>query len=71
MPKSITLIPKATIARILQNAGAKRVSQGAADALTEVMMDLAKDIAEQAVKVSKHAGRKTVHEEDIKMAVKQ
>ena len=71
MPKSITIIPKATMARILQNSGAKRVSEEAADALTEAMIGIAKGIAEQAVKISRHAGRKTVHEEDINMAVKQ
>ncbi len=69
--KRTTLLPKAPMARILVNAGAKRVSQDAADSFTEVLTDLAEEIARQAVKIANHAGRKTVQEGDIKLAAKQ
>lgn len=61
-------IPKAPAARILMNAGAKRVSASAAQAFSEVIHDIALKISEQAVRIAKHSGRKTVHEGDIKLA---
>ena len=69
-PKRTTTIPKAPFGRILMNAGAKRVSAEAIDALTDVMEDYAEKVGTQAVKIAKHSGRKTVHEGDIKLAVK-
>jgi histone H3/H4 len=68
IPKRITTIPKAPTGRILLSAGAKRVSQDAMDALTEVLTERALDIARQAVRIAQHSGRKTVHESDIKLA---
>ena len=66
-----TIIPKAPLGRILMNSGAKRVSQSALDAFCEIMEDIAKDIGTQANKIAKHAGRKTIHGDDIKLAAKQ
>ena len=71
MARNKTVIPRAPCARILMNAGAKRVSAPAMEAFSDVLEDLARDMAAQAVKVSKHAGRKTVQEEDIKLASKR
>ncbi len=68
--RKISVIPRAPVARILMKAGAKRVSAEAADAFAEVITNLTEEIAIQAAKVAKHAGRKTVNEEDIKIAVK-
>jgi histone H3/H4 len=70
MGKRATAIPKAPLTRILMNAGAKRVSAGAVDAFTEVLEDIGKDIAEQALKIAHHSGRKTIHDGDIKLARK-
>ncbi|MBS3136923.1 histone family protein [Candidatus Woesearchaeota archaeon] len=67
----MSIIPRAPVARILMKAGAKRVSADAADAFAEVIQQITENIAEQAAKVSRHAGRKTVNEEDIKIAAKQ
>jgi len=69
--RKTSIIPKATVARILMKAGAKRVSADAVDAFTDVIMDLTENIAVQASRISKHAGRKTVNEDDIKIAAKQ
>lgn len=63
-------IPKASVARILLKAGAKRVSSDAVDTFTEVITDIALKISSRANDIAKHAGRKTVHEGDIKLAVK-
>ena len=62
------LIPKAPIARLIFKAGAARVSDSAAVALTEILEDMALDIGAHAVQISKHAGRKTVNKGDVELA---
>lgn len=68
--RNTNIIPKAPVARILQEAGAKRVSADAVDAFADVIQEIAEDIATQAARISKHSGRKTVQEGDIKLAAK-
>ncbi len=70
MAKRTSSIPKAPSGRILMNAGAKRVSSDAMETFSEVMTDIAEDISEQAVRIAKHSGRKTVQEGDVKLASK-
>ena len=65
------IIPKAPLGRILMKAGAKRVSQGALDAFNDTLTDAARELCEQAVRIAKHSGRKTVHEGDIKLAARK
>ena len=69
--KRSTIIPKAPLARIMTQSGAKRISSDALDVLVEVLEDKAMEIAAQAVKISKHAGRKTVNDGDIRLAVRK
>ncbi|MBR9691867.1 histone family protein [Candidatus Woesearchaeota archaeon] len=64
-------IPKAPVARILMNAGAKRVSAGAAETFADILYELALKIGEKAAMIAKHSGRKTVHEGDVKLAVRR
>ena len=71
MAKRPNIIPKAPLARVLMGAGAKRVSAGAVEAFADVLEDKTEKIAAQAAKIAKHSGRKTVHEEDVKLAAKQ
>lgn len=63
-------IPLATMERILKNAGAERVSDKAKAAMKSVLEEIADDIAQQAIKFSMHAGRRTIKAEDIKLAAK-
>jgi len=71
MARKITIIPRAPFGRILIKAGAKRVSSDAIDTFTEILTEMTEKIATQAAKISKHSGRKTVHEGDVKLAAKQ
>lgn len=66
--KSITLIPIAPVERILNEVGAKRVSAAGAGKMAQELSEIALQIAESAVKIAKHSGRKTVKARDIKLA---
>ena len=70
MPRKRSVIASAPMAEILKQAGAERVSEPAAQAMAAVIKDVAFDIAKDAVKFAKHAGRKTVKREDIELARK-
>ena len=64
------VIPRATVARLLEKAGAHRVSADAVEAFAEVILNAAEDISAQAARIAKHSGRKTVKEEDIRLAAR-
>jgi len=54
----------------LKKAGAKRVSDEPANELRRIIEELADSIANSAVDMTSHAGRKTVKGEDVKLASK-
>ncbi|MAG38481.1 histone [Candidatus Woesearchaeota archaeon] len=61
-------IPLAAMERLMKKAGAQRVSEEAKEALRDVLEEFTNEVSEEAIKFAKHAGRKTVKAEDIKLA---
>ncbi len=58
----------ARVEKIIRNAGAQRVSADAIEKLNEVLTEYGLQISKYAVELAKHSGRKTVKENDIKLA---
>ncbi len=64
-------LPIAPIGRIIKNAGGQRISQDAEKTLEKVLEQWGEKVSRQAVKLAKHAGRKTIKAADIELAVKE
>lgn len=69
-PSKRKLLPLAAMEKILKLSGAERVSDKAKEALKDMIEDIASEIAENAVKLAVHSGRKTVKAGDVKLAAK-
>ena len=63
-------LPLAAMERLLKRMGAERVSEDAKEALRDVLEEYAEKIGSEAKSLAKHARRKTVRAEDIRLAVK-
>lgn len=64
------VFPLSAMKRLLRRGGDKRVSRSAAIELSAVLESIGGNIAEQAVRLAKNRGVKTVSEKDIRRAVK-
>jgi len=62
------ILPKLPFERILKKVGAKRVSQDTLDEFATIMEEKLTTIAKEAVALAKHAGRKTLIGEDIRLS---
>ncbi len=63
-------LPVLAFKRIIRQTGA-RASEGAAKELARSVEELAREIAELSRTLADHAGRQTVKEKDIRLAVKE
>jgi len=64
------ILPLASVDRLIRKAGAPRVSEDAAEALSEILEEKGIEISRKAIEFSVHAKRKTITAEDIRLAVK-
>ncbi len=65
------MLAKAAVDRLIRKAGAERVSEDAAVALSRALEKKAVEISQEAMSLAEHAGRKTVKREDIELAAKR
>ena len=59
----------ARVERIIRDMGAFRVSADAVSSLNEIITARGMEIAKYAVNIAHNSGRKTVKEDDVKLAV--
>jgi len=59
---------KHTFEKILKELGAERISDKAAKRFMEVIEEKIMKVAKISVELAKHAGRRTVLKEDVKLA---
>lgn len=65
-------LPLAPFERILKESEKHiRVSDAATQAFVEVVEEFSKELAREIAELARHAGRKTIKAEDVKMAVKR
>ncbi len=64
-------LPRAPVDRVIRKAGAERVSGEAANELAEILEDVGEEVSTQALRLARHAGRKTVTAEDVRLASRQ
>jgi len=67
----MSTLPLTPFERILKKSGAKRVSEEALREFSIVMEEKMSKIASEAALLAKHAGRKTILPEDVRLARKK
>ncbi|MBN2094455.1 MAG: NFYB/HAP3 family transcription factor subunit [Candidatus Aenigmarchaeota archaeon] len=60
-----------TVLRLSKKFGAERMSKEAAQALSVYLAEELKRVVQEADKLTRHAGRKTIMAEDIELAVRR
>lgn len=61
----------ARVEKLIRSAGAFRVSKDAVNRLNEILSNYGTGLAKYAVEIARHNGRKTVKENDIKLAAQK
>lgn len=61
------MIPLAAIERIARKAGVERISADAIEELTKTIEELGLDLSLEAAEAARHAKRKTILREDIRL----
>jgi DNA-binding protein len=61
-------LPKMPFERIIKKVGGKRVSQDALDEFAMIMEEKLLHVTKEATALAKHAGRKTLIGEDIRLS---
>lgn len=64
-------LPAAPFERVLKNAGADRTSEEALMAMRDAVEDYADKLAAESLVYAKHAGRKTIKAEDVRLAARK
>ncbi|MBS3156738.1 NFYB/HAP3 family transcription factor subunit [Candidatus Woesearchaeota archaeon] len=63
-------LPLAAMERLLKKAGVERVSEEAKITLKEILESHANNVSQKAWEMAKHAKRKTLKSDDLKLASK-
>ena len=61
-------LPKLPFERMIKKVGCKRVSQDSLEEFATIMEDKLTNVAKEAVALAKHAGRKTLIGEDVRLS---
>lgn len=61
----------ARVEKVIRDAGAHRVSADAIERMNEIVTEFGREIAKYAVEIARHSGRKTVKENDVKLAAQK
>ena len=68
MKKMAGFFANAHVEKLIRDAGAHRVSAGAIARMNEILTNYGMEVAKYAVEIARHGGRKTVKDEDVKLA---
>jgi len=64
----MSVLPLAAVERIARKAGVERISAEALEELTASVENIAAELVKEIETITKHAGRRTVKSEDVKIA---
>ena len=66
----MAVIPRAPVERLLKDSSGKRISKKATEQMSKILEGMIEEVAEDAAVFCKHAGRKTITDDDILLAMK-
>ena len=64
------MLPLLPFEKISKKAGVKRISRDAIEEMRDIIEEIANEIADDAVRLSRHAERRTVKARDIEFVIK-